>query len=142
MVALAADRDTSEKASPFAFRHTRPVAAAVLIYQGALVALNAAGFLEPVTAAAGLTPVGRAEEQVDNTTGAAGDVNCDVMSGIFEWVNDGVNPVALADTGAVVYGEDDQTISTNAAVSVVGVLYEYDAVHDIAWVATQFPASN
>jgi len=142
MVALAADRDTAEKASPFAFRHTRPVAAGVLIYQGALVALDAAGFLAPVTAAAGLTPVGRAEEQVDNTLGAPGAVDCDVRSGIFPWVNDGVNPVALADTGSVVYGEDDQTVSTNAAVSVVGVLYEFDAVHNIAWVATQFPASN
>jgi len=142
MAALTDNRDTAEKASPFAFRHTRPVAAGVLIYQGALVALNAAGFLEPVTAAAGLTPVGRAEEQVDNSTGAAGDANCDVRSGIFAWENDLVAPVALADTGAVVYGEDDQTVSTNAAVSVVGVLYEYDAVHNIAWVATQFPASN
>ena len=106
------------------------------------MALNAAGFLEPVTAVAGLTPVGRAEETVDNTLGAPGALNCDVRSGIFAWDNDLVNPVALADTGSVVYGEDDQTVSTNAAVSVVGVLYEIDAVHNIAWVATQFPASN
>lgn len=139
MTALTEERDTLEKASSLAMRHTLAVATGVVIYQGALVGLDAAGELIPCLGAAAFTPVGRASETVDNT---AGGNDCDCRSGIFGWANDLVAPVSQADVGSVVYAEDDQTISTDAAKSPAGVLYEFDAVHGIVYVASTFPASQ
>lgn len=139
MVALATERDTLEKQSSLAMRHTLAVATGVVIYQGAFVGLDAAGALIPCLGAAAFTPVGRASETVDNT---AGGLDCDCRSGIFGWENDAVAPVSQADVGSVVYAEDDQTISTDNTKSPAGVLYEFDAANNIAYVASTFPASQ
>lgn len=139
MVALAAERDTVEKQSSLAMRHTIAVATGVVIYQGAFVGLDAAGALIPCLGVAAFTPVGRASETVDNT---AGGLDLDCRSGIFGWENDGVAPVSQADVGSVVYAEDDQTISTDNTKSPAGTLYEFDAVNNVAYVGTTYPASQ
>ena len=140
MVALTTTRDTDERASSFSMAHEYGVATAVNIFQGAMVGLNAAGFLQPmVTAVATQNAVGRAEEAADNTAGANGAITCKVRSGIFKWVNDAGNTIVQADIGDDVYAEDDQTVgNVMGALSVAGTMYEIDADGGI-WVATAYP---
>ena len=60
--------------------------AAVKIFAGSLVCVNAAGFLVPGDDAAALRFVGVALEYVDNTAGQAGDLNCRVrQEGVFNF---------------------------------------------------------
>ena len=70
MAALAKDRITPRRdAEDFVFT----VAAAKKLYAGAIVMLDAAGDAVPASAASELTVAGVAEENVDNSAGAAGD---------------------------------------------------------------------
>lgn len=114
------------------------VAASTTIYAGALVAINASGYLVPMSATTGLTAVGTAMEAADNSGGANGDIACAVDHRIAQMVNNGTNSVAITDIGATVYAEDDQTVSTNSTgTSVAGTVWEYDATNDVVWV--RFP---
>lgn len=105
-----------------------PVAAAAMIYAGALVCLSATGYLVPGTEAADLVPIGRSEDRYDNTAGQDGDIVAQVRCGIFEFVNDPGAPLDRTHIGKFCYIVDDQTVSashnTNAR-SVAG------RVHDI-----------
>ena len=70
MTALTADRNTPRRVNEV---FEAPVAAAVKIFAGALVALDASGDAIPGAVSTTITGFGRAEETVDNTAGAAGD---------------------------------------------------------------------
>ena len=106
-----------------------PMAAAMLIYGGALVALNATGFASKGVTATTLKQFGRAEETVDNSAGAAGAKNINVHPGIFRWANSAAaDLITIAEIGADCFIVDDQTVAkTNGAASrsragkVVGV---------------------
>lgn len=132
-MALAADRNTIMKDGELL---SLPMAA-VKIFAGALVAINSAGYATKGQAAVGMTYLGRAEEQVDNSTGSAGDKNILVRRGkAFKWKNSGTSAITQADVGRICYIEDDQTVSKtdqtgtlSAAGTIVGV--ETDGV----WVA-------
>lgn len=125
------------------------VAASTKIEAGKLVALNAAGDAVEYakgTANEGLTVVGRCEETVDNSDGAAGDLKVRARIGVFRWNNDvSSDAVTKADIGNAVHGEDDETIRKtavtsgggNVRTSKVGRLVEVD--DDGAWVATGIP---
>jgi hypothetical protein len=96
LTALSADRNTPVRANEdFEF----DVAAGVKIYAGSLVALTATGFATPGATATTLKALGRAEEYVDNTGGAAGDVTVKVRRGLFRFVNLPADLIAAIDIG-------------------------------------------
>lgn len=127
MVALAKDRNTVERAGNiFDF----PVAAATIIHQGGLTVLNA-GNAAPGSVALGLVPVGRAEERIDNSAGAAGAVTVKVKKGVFRFNNSAAaDEIVLSDVGADCFIVDDQTVAktngTNTR-SVAGKVVDLDA---------------
>ncbi len=133
MTALAGDRNTPERSGD-----TRevPAAAGVVLYAGAMAAINAAGNAVPVTTATGLKGAGRVERRVDNTDGGAGALRVKIRAGIFRYANStSTDALTQADIGADVYGVDDQTVAKTSATntrSVVGKVFDVDA--DGVWV--------
>jgi hypothetical protein len=131
-MALTQDRNTPMRDGELV---SAPVAA-VKIFAGSLVAINAAGYATPGAVATTLKYFGRAEEQVDNSAGAAGDRSVLVRRGqAFKWLNHGADPVVQADLGANCYIVDDQTVaktSGGATRSVAGKVIQVDA--DGIWV--------
>lgn len=126
MTALAADRNTHFKDAEIV---PVPVAAAKKIFAGSLVAANATGFATPGATATTLTYLGRAEETVDNSAGAAGAKTVLVRRNkAFLFANLAADPVTQASFGKVAYIVDDQTVAAtdgggtrSAAGKVVGV---------------------
>jgi hypothetical protein len=126
MTALVADRNTPMKDGKLI---SVPLAAGVKIFAGSLVAATATGLATPGAIAATLTYLGRAEEQIDNTGGAASAKSVLVRRGeAFKFANLAADPVTQASMGKVCYIADDQTVAlTNggatrsAAGTVIGV---------------------
>lgn len=124
-MALSADRNTEMKDGELL---GLPMAVAK-IFAGSLVAINSSGYATKGQAATGMTYIGRAEEQVDNSTGSAGGKNILVRRGkAFKWKNSGTSAITQADVGKICYIEDDQTVSKtdqagtlSAAGAIVGV---------------------
>jgi len=108
-----------------------PVAAATHIFQGTLVAVTLAGFLVPASADPTLRVLGRAEEEVDNSSGGAGAKTCRVRRGIFGWTNSSsTSAVTDAHIGRTCYAVDDQTVSIRNPLGlfpVAGRVYDVDA---------------
>lgn len=129
MAALSKDRATPERTGAL---DVIPVAAATKIYAGALVCRNAAGDAVPGSVATTLKAAGRAEEQADNTTGAAGDVSVKTRRGTFRFDNSAAGDlIAKADIGATAYIVDDQTVAkTNGSNtrSAAGKIRDVDAI--------------
>lgn len=110
---LTKDRDTVAR-DPALLAY--PIAAGVKIFAGALVVLSAAGFLQPGTTALGLRAVGRAEDQYDNTGGAAGAITGTARRGVYFYKNSVADPIAQADCGNACFVADDETVAkTNGA---------------------------
>lgn len=101
--------------------------AAVQIYEGALVSVNAAGYLTNTSDAADDVFVGVAEESVDNSGGSAGDLSCTVRrSGVLDVVAN--HTAAQTDVGQLAYALDNQTIDLAANLTndvVVGRIVEF-----------------
>ncbi len=118
MAAATADINTPERAGEVV---NLPVAASTKIYAGTMVAIDASGNAKPAADTAGLTVIGRAEEFIDNSSGAAGDLTINVKRGVFKYNNSGTNAVDADDKAKVCYIEDDNTvqeaIGTNAIVA-------------------------
>lgn len=98
----------------------------VIIYHGALVVLNAAGYAEPGKVDTGLFCVGKADETVDNSLGEDGYASVAVhISNAcrdFYWDNDTTDPVTQAHVGRSVYVFDDHTVSSDSSgTSVAGI---------------------
>lgn len=132
-MALSADRLTlSQEGGVRSF----PVAAGKVIYAGALVVLNAAGFAQPGAAGTGLVAVGRAEGQFDNSQGADGAITAKVRSGTFAYQSaTGADQIGGANINATCYVVDDQTVAlTNGGNtrSPAGTVFQVDA--DGVWV--------
>lgn len=135
MAALTQDRNTPRAQGDV---WQGGVAASVVIFAGAIVMRNAAGYLTKGQTATGLVGVGRAEERV--TGGAnAGDVTLNYRPGIFRFANSAAGDlITIADIGKPCYAVDDQTVAkthaTNtrsiagfvAAVDAQGVWVEFD----------------
>jgi len=112
MAALTQDRNTPRKRLRDTF--VGGVAASTIIYAGALVARNAAGYLVPAAPTVGLVVVGRAAERVDNSGGGDGDLTCKVETGVFKYENAaGGAAVEQADVLGTAQAEvaDDQTVA-------------------------------
>ena len=130
MPALTATRNTY-RVDPDTVQRL-PMAAAMLIYQGALVALNATGFASKGVVATTLKQFGRAEATVDNSAGAAGAKEIDVRPGIYRWFNSSAaDLITTAEIGTDCFIVDDQTVAkTNgtATRSRAGKVVGVDAV--------------
>lgn len=129
MTALAADRNTPTRDGKD-FVH--PVKAAVKIFAGALVALDASGDAAPGSTATGLVAAGRAEEQVDNSAGDDGDLTVRVSKGVFRYANSASGDlITRAEIGDDCYIVDDQTVAKTSATdtrSIAGKIVDVDSL--------------
>ncbi|WP_163266465.1 hypothetical protein [Chelativorans alearense] len=109
MTALTQDRNT---AAALGDMREGGVAASTLIYAGAIVMRDAAGFLVEGQTAAGLYGVGRAEKRADNAAGADGDISVKYRAGTFRFANSAAaDEITIADIGAPCFAVDDQTVA-------------------------------
>lgn len=133
MAALTKDRNTVRRDG---VQFNDPVAASTRIYAGALVCLNAAGFAVPGSTSATLKARGVAQEQVDNSSGAAGDKRVETRRGVFPFANSAsTDEITRADIDNSAYIVDDQTVAKTHATntrSVAGVIRDVDS--DGVWI--------
>jgi len=129
-MALTKDRNTKYRRGEDV---SDPVAANAKIFTGALVVLGATGFAQPGSAATGLKARGIAQEYVDNTGGADGDVFVALRKGVFNFKND--STVVAADVEADAYIVDDETVANSdggGTRSIAGKIIDVDT--DGVWV--------
>ncbi|CUR45513.1 hypothetical protein BN2364_1072 [Alloalcanivorax xenomutans] len=130
---LSSDRNTPYKQGELI---VAPVAAATVVYAGALVVVNADGYAEPGSTATGLAYLGRADDAADNSAGADGDQGVPVRRGLaFKWENSAGDPVTQASLGRACYIEDDETVSATdggGTQSIAGTVIQID--EDGIWV--------
>lgn len=128
MTALTADRNTPRLEGDL---RSGDVAAAVKIFAGAMVMRDASGNLTKGQTALNLIGVGRAEEQVDNSAGLAGDKTLRYRIGSFRYANSSAgDAIAAADIGRLCYAVDDQTVAkTNGSNtrSIAGIIVGLDS---------------
>ena len=127
MAACTSPRDTAEIVSGARYL-VLPVKGATIIYQGAIVAVDANGYAIPGKKAGGLMAAGRAEETVENS-GADGAATIRVARGTFVWDNTGTaaNKITVAHLLKPCYIEDDQTVTALATgTSVAGLVVRVD----------------
>lgn len=133
MVALTASRNTPYRERKIV---VFPVATGVKIFAGALVALNANGYLVPGGVSTTLRYQGRAEDFCDNTGGGDGAKTVAVRRNeAFKYANAAADPVAQADVGNTVFIVDDQTVAKTNGVntrSAAGKLLGVDV--DGVWI--------
>lgn len=130
---MAALTESLEVAEKDGILHAAPMAVDI-IYRGAMVVQNAAGFLAPVTGAeAGAVFAGMSEEEVDNSGGSAGDLECKYKK-TGRYLLTG-SSFAQADVGTPVYGTDDQTVTKTFAANLprIGVIDEFVSATQV-WV--------
>lgn len=110
--------------------------AAVAVLAGTMAVANASGYGVGGSTATTLTYLGRFEEAVDNSAGAAGDKEAVVRIGkAFKWENHGADPVTQASLGKVCYIVDNQTVAATDGTgtrSVAGKVIQVDS--DGVWV--------
>lgn len=128
MAALTKGRKTSRiEAETF----VGPVAAATTIFTGAILMRDASGNLVEGQTATGLTGVGVAYEDVDNSAGAAGDLTVTFRNGTFRFDNSAAaDEITAADIGGIAYAVDDQTVAKTSATntrSAAGTIVKVDA---------------
>lgn len=114
-----------------------PVAAATIIYQGTLAALNSDGNMVPADDAAALRVIGRAEATVDNSAGLAGDLLVTIRRGVFLYDNSGTAAVDADDKGKLCFVEDDQTVA-ETSTHLVKAGRVVDVVSEGVWVDTRY----
>lgn len=128
MSALTADRATAERqGDEFSF----DVAAAVVCRGGGIAVLDASGNVKPAVVATGLICVGRFQETVDNSAGAAAAVKAKVRSGVFRYGNSAAgDAITKAHIGDTCYLVDDQTVALTDATgtrSAAGKIVDVDS---------------
>ena len=132
MTALSADRLTDKAGQgPVPDILNFPVAASTKIYAGALVAINASGYAVPAASSVALVPIGRAEAQVDNSSGAAGALTVEVRQGMFFFENSaGGNAIANSNFGQPAFVIDDQTVALTSSAgtrAIAGTILYVDS---------------
>ncbi|MDC8012934.1 hypothetical protein [Tahibacter soli] len=130
MSAATQERNTIRRAGNTEF--VFGVGAGKKIYAGTIAVLAATGYAEAGTTATGKRTVGVAQETVDNTGGAAGDVSVRIKRGIFPFSNSAAaDAITNGDYGTNCYVADDQTVAKTDAGgtrSIAGVVRGVDAV--------------
>ena len=115
MVALNADRNTPRADGDL---REAPVAAAALIYAGALVMRDANGRATKGLTALNCVGLGRAEERADNSAGAAGAITVRYRPGVFRFANSAAgDQIVQADVGKICYVVDDQTVAKTSGTN-------------------------
>jgi hypothetical protein len=108
MAALTADTQRRRKGQ--ITEQVYPVAANAVIHYGALVAVDANGYLVPAADTAGLDVVGIADEAANNTGGANGALEVRVYRGSALVATSGASALVQADVGADAFVLDDNTV--------------------------------
>jgi hypothetical protein len=126
MSATTVDRNTPKKATDHI---VLDVAASTKIPAGAMAARNSSGDAVNAADATGLRVLGRCEKEADNSAGSAGDIEAEILPGIFLWENDESNPVTDAHVGSICYVKDNQTVQSAAGTYgiVAGVVTQVDS---------------
>lgn len=126
-MALTKDRNTSRRDG---VQFNDPVAAAAKIFAGSLVCLDASGNAVPGSTSTTIKVRGVAQEQVDNTGGAAGAKRIETRRGVFQFANSAsTDQITRAEIGTQCYIVDDQTVAKTSATntrSVAGVVRDVD----------------
>ncbi len=142
MAALEKNRDTPRLATaPIVELLTLPVKGGVEIFVGALVGLDADGYLVPADSDATLKIAGRAEQHIDASDADDGDLTCDVKQGTFKWGN-GSSSITIADVGEFCFADDDQTVEKHGDAGArppAGVIVGLE--DDGVWVETRLSLS-
>lgn len=127
-MALTQDRNTAERTGELI---TVGVTAAVKCFAGGIAVLDAAGNIKPGVAATGLVCVGRFDESVDNSGGAAGAVMATAKRGSFRFANSAdADAITAAEIGDVCYIVDDEKVAKTSGGdtrSVAGIIEDVDA---------------
>lgn len=131
-MALSADKKTEYTEGVLV---SCPVVTADIIYAGAFVCVNAAGYLVPGADTAGLIFQGVATESVDNSLGSDGDLNCEVRRrGLFKATLG--TAISQANVGDNVFLVDDESVDLTAQTTndiFCGIIAGYiDSTH--AWI--------
>jgi len=122
-LALAADTQIPRKEAGL---QSYPVAETTTIYKGALVCVNTSGYLVPAADTAGYRFKGIAYEQVDNSSGSNGDLNCRVHTGDVHQL--ACSSITQAMVGQMMYVVDDSAVDDTATNFIaVGRLVQYDS---------------
>jgi hypothetical protein len=128
MVALTADRNTPEAIGDL---REGAVGASTLIYAGAIVMRNAAGFLIRGATATGSIAVGRAEQRVDNSGGAQGAQTVRYKVGTFRFNNStAADAITFADIGRACWLVDDDQVARTSGTNTrsrAGIVEMVDA---------------
>lgn len=107
-----------------------PVAAATTIEQGKMVMLNATGYAVEGATATGQRMVGMALATVDNSAGADGDLEIEVLKDPARWDSGSAGDAIDRDNiGDTVYIIDDETVGLTdggATRSEAGKVYQVD----------------
>lgn len=131
-MALTTPRDTNSRSGKV---REFKVAAGARIFTGSLVAIDAAGNLNPASDTAGLKVWGRASQDADNTNGLAGDLTCKAARGVFCYNNSTSDAVVPSKLLTQVFVEDDETVTSDEGNGVIaGVALEID--DEGVWVDT------
>lgn len=122
MAQLTADRK-SERKQGIIF--ALPVAASAHIYAGAMLSSDSSGYLVPASDTADEVFVGVAKKEIDNSSGANGDLTSEgYLKGIFQMNASGMTQADLMKDAYVV---DDNTVGTGIVAqptNVTGVVVE------------------
>ena len=127
---LTGDRNTKTATSGL---RSFPAAAGVVVYEGALVALDTSGNARPGRASTTDIAVGRAVARADNTGGLAGavrvTVDCDSIA--FYANSTSGDLIATTDIGATCYVVDDgQVAKTNGTNTRIAAGLIHDVTSD------------
>lgn len=137
MGALTADRNTASRTGDLL---AAGCAASVACFAGGIAVLDSSGNIKPGVTGTGLVCVGRFEEYVDNSAGAADAVKATARRGVFRFGNSSAgDAITVAEIGDVCYIVDDQTVaktSGSATRSVAGIIEDVDSAG--VWVRMGF----
>lgn len=99
-----------------------PLIAADIIYEGAAVGDNAAGYVRPLSG--GDPFCGFAHEKADNSAGSAGDINIEVIRSGTVVLS--VSGAVITDKGQPVYATDDDTFTfLKTGASFIGIVKRF-----------------
>lgn len=107
---------------------------ATTLYKGGIVCVDATGYAVPGATATGLKIIGILGEQPNllfsdryTNSGASGAIKVDVRQGTFKLKNSGSDALTIADNGATIYIEDDETVcKTASGKSIAGRMIGLD----------------
>ena len=101
-----------------------PVAGSTRIFQGTLVFVSATGYADDDTNSGANAFAGIATEEADNSAGAAGDLNVELLTdGVIQLQGSGFTQ---ADVGKKVYATDNYTLTKTASSNTyIGHIREF-----------------